>query len=65
MAKKNRYKIEQTKSSGWNVVDTTVITKYIANNFEPAAYVLARGCTEDDAIEITQALNYYNNRDKD
>jgi len=74
MAKKNRYKIEQAiqlmpngtnKVIGYNVVDTTVMVKNTIGLYAPSAYEMAHGCTEDDALEIAQALNYYNNRDKD
>ena len=69
MAKKNRYKTECTNNK-WEVRDTSTQvtdTKTLSTSTMPlfTTYTMAQCSTEDDAIEIAQALNYYNNRDKD
>lgn len=66
MAKKNRYAAKQQGTSrNWSVFDITVKVKTALSGYRETDYEMVHGCTEDDAVEIAQALNYYNNRDRD
>lgn len=69
MAKKNRYKVENTnnkwevRDASTQVMDTKTLNITAAVRY--TTYTVAQCHTEEDAKEIATALNYYNNRDKD
>ena len=63
MAKKNRYQMVQISDlPTYDIVDVTTKIKTALSGYRETAYVLAHGCTKDNAEEIVIALNYYNNK---